>query len=182
MACIQTLKGIALACDSSIGGIKTVYIANYSDVESTKIQDEEIVEIVMKDAAKFKQYSFKRNTASMTSTLTVGENSGNIVTTDVVLSFIKQETAKRVEMTALSLGELVMIVEDGNGKFWYLGLDVPVGASAGTAESGTAFTDTNRYEITLQDTSFTYPYEIKVAPTQTGDEDYVKLDEIVDKN
>ena len=32
--CIQTLKGITLDCSHSLGGIKTVYIANYGDVES----------------------------------------------------------------------------------------------------------------------------------------------------
>ena len=179
MSCIQTLKGITLGCDASIGGLKTVYIANYSDVVSTTVKNDEIVAITMKDDAKFKQYSFKKNTASMTSTLTVGETSGNIVTTDVVLSFIKQETSKRVEMTALSLGELVMIVADANGKFWYLGQDMPVVASAGTGESGTSFSDANRYEITLQDTSFTYPYEIKVAGATTDDKEFVDIESLV---
>lgn len=179
MGCIQTLKGISMDCTSSLGGVKTVYIANYDDVATLKIADDEIVGITMNADAKFKQYSFKKNTASMTSTLNVSENGGNIVTTDIVLSFLKQETSKRVEMTALSLGELAVIVADANGKYWYLGKDMAVVASAGTGETGTNFTDANRYEITLQDTSFTYPFEIKVDGSTTGDNEYVKIDELV---
>ena len=37
--CNQTLSGITLDCSHSLGGIKTVYIANYGDVESVIVDD-----------------------------------------------------------------------------------------------------------------------------------------------
>lgn len=160
MACSQTLNGIAVDCLPSMGGIKMVYIANYSDVASTTVSGDVISTISMAGSAKFKEYYFRRNTASMTSTLNVDAANGSTVSTDLVLSFLRQETTKRVEIAALSIGELVVVVEDMNGKFWYLGKDMPVMASAGGAESGTAYTDGNRYTITLQDNSFSYPYEV----------------------
>ena len=61
---------------------------------------------------------------------------------------------------------------------WYLGKDMPVMASAGGAESGTAYTDGNRYTITLQDNSMDYPYEVKTAPSSGSDTNYVNLDSI----
>lgn len=180
MSCLQTLNGISTDCSMSIGGLKIVYIANYDDVASTAITNGEVTAITMNGTAKFKKYQFRRNTASMTSTLAVDPTNGSTVSTDVVLSFLRQETAKRIEISALSVGELVVLAEDGNGKVWYLGKDFPVMASAGTGESGTNYTDGNRYSITLQDNSLDWPYEVKIAPATTGDENYVDLASIID--
>lgn len=155
-----------------------VYIANYSDVSGITITDGEVTAITMASGQTFSKYYFRRNTASMTSTLNVDVTNGSTVSTDVVLSFLRQETAKRLEISALSIGELILLVEDANGKVWYLGKDMPVMASAGGAESGTAYTDGNRYTITLQDNSMDYPYEVKTAPSSGSDTNYVNLDTI----
>ena len=72
-----------------------------------------------------------------------------------------------------------IICQDANGRCWYLGKDMPVMASAGGAESGTTYTDGNRYTITLQDNSKDYPYEVKTAPSAEADNSYVNLSEIV---
>ena len=102
MACVQTLNGISVDCSTSMGGLKMVYIANYSDVTGTTIASGEVTNIAMGSGAKFHKYYFRRNTASMTSTLNVDVTNGSTVSTEVVLSFLKQETAKRIEISALS--------------------------------------------------------------------------------
>lgn len=179
MSCIQILNGIQVDCEPSMGGLKVVYIANHADVEDFTVNDGQITSITMAEGKKFKTYSFRRNTANMTSTLSVDPTNGTSVSTDVVLSFLKQDTQKRIEISALSIGELVMMVQDANGRYWFLGKDMPVMASAGGAESGTAYTDGNRYTITLQDNSKDYPYEIKTTPATEGDTDFVNVDTIV---
>jgi hypothetical protein len=73
---------------------------------------------------------------------------------------MKMETSKRLQMMALLMNECVAIVKDCNGKYWYLGYDNPLEASAGTASTGTANTDLNGYDITLTDTSRELPYEV----------------------
>jgi hypothetical protein len=179
MSCVQILNGIQVDCEPSMGGLKVVYIANHTDVTDFTITDGQITSITMAEDKKFKTYSFRRNTANMTSTLAVDATNGTSVSTDVVLSFLKQDTQKRIEISALSIGELVMIVQDANGRYWFLGKDMPVMASAGGAESGTAYTDGNRYTITLQDNSKDYPYEVKTSPATSGDTDFVDIDSIV---
>jgi len=179
MGCLQTLNGITTDCSTSMGGLKEVYIANYDDVTATTITDGEITAITMASGSTFKKYQFRRNTANMTSTLAVDPANGSTVSTDVVMSFLKQETTKRIEISALSVGELVVLVKDANDKLWYLGKDFPVMASAGTGESGTNYTDGNRYSITLQDNSMDWPYEVKVAPAGESDTNYVDLEDIV---
>lgn len=182
MACTQTLNGIAVDCTPSMGGLKVVYIANYADVDNFEITDGQITAIEMASGKTFKTYSFRRNTASMTSTLAVDPANGTSVSTDVALSFLKQDTQKRIEISALSIGELILIVQDANGKYWFLGKDMPVMASAGGAESGTTYTDGNRFTITLQDNAKDYPYEVKVAPTASGDTNFVNIETIVSAN
>ena len=182
--CNQTLNGITLDCSHSLGGIKTVYIANYNDVTDIKYNastgsttgttsgvtgsttgvtytGDTITGITMASGAVFKPYQFRKQTGSMTSTLTVDETAGvNYVSTELSLVFTKMETKKRIELSALSVGQLAVIVEDSNGTFWFLGKDDYVSVSAGGAQTGVAKGDGNNYTLTLRDESDTYPYEI----------------------
>lgn len=163
MACSQTLNGIAASCETNVGGIREVYIANYDDVSEIELdaQTNVIDNITMAASAKFKKYFFKKNTSSLTSTLNVDPTAGvNFVQSDLALVFAKQETVKRMEIAKLSLGELRVIVKDANGKYWFLGYEEFVSATAGTAETGVNRTDGNRYTITLTDYSSSYPYEV----------------------
>ena len=163
MACSQTLNGIAADCQTNVGGIREVYIANYGDVTTIELDESSnmIKTITMAETAKFKKYAFKKNTSSMTSTLNVDPANGvNFVQTDLTVVFAKQETVKRMEIAKLSLGELRVIVLDANGKYWFLGKEEFVSATSGTAETGTNRQDGNRYQIVLTDYSSSYPYEV----------------------
>ena len=163
MACSQVLNGIAADCQTNVGGIREVYIANYGDVTTIELDESSnmIKTITMADTAKFKKYAFKKNTSSMTSTLNVDPANGvNFVQTDLTVVFAKQETVKRMEIAKLSLGELRVIVLDANGKYWFLGKEEFVSATSGTAETGTNRSDGNRYQIVLTDYSSSYPYEV----------------------
>ena len=161
MSCTQTLSGLTKDCNANMGGIVEALIANFDDVAGVTVTDDVISAIDMASGAKFKKYNFAKNTGSLTSTYNIDAASGvKYVTSDLLLQFNRMETAKRVEITALSLGDLVVIVKDANGKYWYLGKDEPVNASAGDGQTGTARGDANRYTITLQDNSLQMPHEV----------------------
>lgn len=162
--CLQTLAGITLDCSQNMGGIKRCFIANWGDIDKITADTDKVTAITMKDGAKFKAYQFRRGTSSMTSELTADETNGlNFVTTTLSLVFTKQETAKRVEMSALAISQLAVIVEDNNGIYWLLTKDDYASASAGTAESGTAKTDRNAYTLTLSTENNTFPFEVDSA-------------------
>ena len=166
MSCsLNTLAGIAGSCESNQGGIIEVYINHFDQVEEVAVTSDKISTITLKSSGtKFKVYNFRRNTGSLTSTYTIDPANGvSFVTSDLTLVFAKQDTAKRIEISALALDDLVVIVKDANGKYWYLGKDEPVQASAATAQTGVARTDGNNYNITLQDTSLTLPYEVEAS-------------------
>lgn len=170
MACLITIAGITLDCESSLGGIKQVWITQYDNVKSVTVDDEtnQISAITLEADAKWYNYQFRKGTGSLTSTLNVDETAGtNYVSNEVALVFTKMETKKRIEIAALSIGQLVVVVEDSNGKYWFLGKDDYVSASAGTGVTGTAKGDQNAYTLTLATDSESYPYELSAEAIQS---------------
>ncbi|MBQ6358559.1 MAG: hypothetical protein IJI97_06325 [Clostridia bacterium] len=161
MPCPQTLNGIARDCQSSMGGIRRVLMANFDDVSAVTVTDGMISAITLVSPAKFKEYLFRRNTGSLTSAYQVSDTGNNGVQSDLVMVFTRLETTKRLEVEALAHAEAVAIVEDCNGKFWYLGKDEPLTIADGTnAATGTARADLNGYNVALQDHSLELPYEV----------------------
>lgn len=173
MACIQTLAGIVRDCLNSMGGIAEVLLANKAEVTAA-VTSGKVTSITMASSAKFHRYQFAPETASMSSNWQVNAQNGTrFVQTDLVMVFNRMETAKRAEIMAMAQSELVAIVKDANGLYWFLGYDEPLLLSAGDCLTGTARADRNGYSATLQDNSLELPFEVLVG---TGG---VDLDSIV---
>ena len=166
MACSQTLNGFtALDCTSSKGGVIEVYICNWDDVSALTLDNAStaatITGITMNSGKTWHQYTMRRNTASMTSTLNYDETAGvNYVNTDVTIRFNKLETPQRIEMTALTLAETRVVVHDANNNWWMVGIDEPVVPSAGSAQTGVQKTDGSYFELTLQGSDDTFPLQL----------------------
>lgn len=162
MGCAKTLTGMGLDCRESVGGIKEVYILGDRSEVTVTVASDAITTIVLEAGSdKFLPYKFRKQTGSMVSTINTSEENGTtFVQTDVTLVFHKMEAKKRLEISALMVGDCAMLVKDGNDKYWYLGLDEAVTLTAGTAGTGTAKGDKNGYDLTLTDLSNTLPYEV----------------------
>lgn len=165
MAC-GNLTGVTYdLCQTSIGGVKNIYLINHADVtavnvgEVSGITGEMITGVTLSGDSKFLKYSVKKNTCSFSSELQVNDNGSYWVTTlNIVLP--RMEASKHAAITSLVLAEAAAIVEDKNGAFWYIGKDNPLTLASGTAETGTARDDSNAYTIGLEDESLQPPYEI----------------------
>lgn len=166
MACSQSIVKISDVCSASKGGIVEAYITEYQDgifSVSRNADADDIPDKVtgVSSSATFHQFAFRKNTGNFTSTLNVDDANGvRYVSTDITLKFTKMETAKRLGIATLALGEVAMIVKDANGLYWAFGVDASVTATAGTAQTGTASTDGNYYEITLQSNDDSFPLEL----------------------
>ena len=161
--CPVNLAGIAGSCETSMGGLKKVYIATFADNIYT-IDTTANTVTGISTAVTWYEYNFKKGVCSMTSTLNVDNANGvNYVSTELVLQFLKMDTAKRVEVGALCTGDIAVIAQDANGKYWALGVSEPVNASAGTAQTGQAKTDGNFYQVTLSDDQTSFPPEVTQA-------------------
>ena len=144
-----------------MGGISEALFANKEDVKEVLLTEDIISAITMESGKKFVRFQFPRNTGSMSSNYTIDQTTGvKFVTTDLVLVFNRMDTQKRVAIKALAENDLVGLVKDANGKWWYLGYDEPLNATAGDGLTGTARADRNGYSVTLQDNSHQMPYEV----------------------
>ena len=162
MACNVSLMGIALDCGCpNLSGIRRILIADYNKVSAVTATDGAISTITMDASSKFYEYYPAKNTGSLTKTMTRDESTGvKYYTNEAVAQFNKMETAKRTELSQLDCKPLAAIVEDMNGKFWYLGKDNYVSASAVTGQTGAGIDDGNFYTLTLTDISSELPYEV----------------------
>lgn len=161
-----TLNGITLGCGGNVGGIKKVWLSDFDafNVTYTTLEDgtrTAITAMALIEGATLKEYQFRKGTANMNSSVTMDDTLGTFaVGTDLNLQFSKMESNKRLEMMALCLTPAAAIVLDNNGKYWFLGADNYVGASAASGETGTAVGDFGGYKCTLHDDARQFPFEI----------------------
>ena len=161
-----TLKRIIRDCNPNMGGIQKVWMILKSDITNDPTPEQGMDKIttltVAEGEGKVNAFEFRKGAASMTSNLQKDDTNGSYFwLTDLVMNFQRMETNKRAAIMALTLAEACAIVQDANGVYWFLGLNEYLTATAGTAETGTAKTDANKYSVTLQDSSLKLPYEIK---------------------
>lgn len=162
--CSATFAGLPVDCDASQGGLQRVLVANFSDVKEVTATSGKITAVSMQSSKKFVVYELAPDVSSMTTTMNKNVQNGSLFfTTDVALTFLKMDTIKRTEVEAMSAAHMAVIVEDKNGKYWYLGKDEAVMASAGEDGTGTARGDANKYGITLQDNAKQRPYEVETS-------------------
>ncbi len=157
MACSVTLTNYSLSdCFSSKGGIKTVWVAVYKESGFT-MSTADTVTGFDTGITWYKQ-ELRRGTGSLTSTYNYDEaNGASFVQTDALFQYGKMDKENRMQMNALSKGDLMVVVEDCNGEYYALGTEEPVKATAGTGQTGTARNDGNYFEITLSDYRGDYP-------------------------
>lgn len=166
-----TLKGMAIECLTTNGGVKNVYFVEHGKatitdtvVETAETTGNHIInasDITMADSTKFIAYHFAKHQGSLTTT--TGESNGNKYwQSTLTLQFNRMEGKKHLEIQALALGELDALIEDYNGKVWFIGYDGYLSETAGntTAQTGMATDDLNGYSISLTSRNGYLPFEV----------------------
>lgn len=160
--CSTLIKGIATACQSNLGGIRSIAIGDWESIDKTGIAiDTNEVISAMTSSTKFVTFVAAKNTAGITSTLTKDETNGTQFWTNTFTFHINHlEAEKRMEINALTKGHVALLVTDRNGHTWFMGKDDYVVVSEATAQSGAAPEDGNFYAITFTDNSMDLPHEV----------------------
>ena len=171
-----TLKGIGFDCNPNLAGIKNAWITYYNDISgvTADLESHQISAITLSSGVKWYSYEFARNTGSLNSVLTKDEANGTRYYTNTLeLVFNKLTADKHLEVMALAAEKLAVIVEDMNGKKWFLGYDAYVSGTAEEAGTGASADDRNGYTVTIEGTSAYLPFEfvgtldpIEPAPTE----------------
>jgi hypothetical protein len=168
MSCSIT-SGMTLGCKDSQGGIEYLYIADLPTYDTiTTDVDGKIVSL---DAGgtpvdiTFFKYEVPKQSSSFTETTNADNVAGTVFyTQDALMVFNKMEAAKRNQIKLLAQNpKLLVIVKDGNGKFWSVGVTRGAELTAGTLSTGTSYGERNGGEITLTGLEPDPSYEVLPA-------------------
>jgi len=172
MSCSIT-SGITLGCKDSQGGIEYLYIADLPSYDTITTDVDGLVESL--DASgtpttiTWYKYEVPKQSSSFTETINADNTAQTIFyQQDALMVFTKMEAAKRDQIKLLAQNpKLLVVVKDGNGKFWSVGITRGAELSAGTVSTGTAYGDRNGGEITLTGLEPDPSYEC--APSFVGE-------------
>ena len=154
MSCSIT-SGITLSCKDSQGGIDYLYIADLPTYDTITTDVDGLVESLDASGTPTTITWYKYEVPKQSSSFTETINADNTAQTvfyqqDALMVFTKMESAKRDQIKLLAQNpKLLVVVKDGNGKFWSVGITRGAELSAGTVSTGTAYGDRNGGEITL---------------------------------
>lgn len=150
MSCNLT-SGIALGCRDNVGGLKTLWITDFCNIDSiTQNSGDTITQI--SGTGTFYCFDLIRTSSQLTETVNASLEAGTVFYQgEVVTYFAKLEQAKRNILKTLAQSQrLAIVAEDNNGDYFYLGQTYGCFISAGTSVTGKALGDANGYNITFQ--------------------------------
>lgn len=149
MACNLT-AGIALGCRDNVGGLKTMWITDYTNIASiTQNTGDTITQI--SGSGTFYEFQLIRTSSQHTETVNASLENGTVFYQgETVTFFSKLEQAKRNILKTLAQSQrLAIVVEDNNGDYFYLGQTYGCYVTAGTSVTGLNLGDRNGYNITF---------------------------------
>lgn len=145
MACTLT-TGRAIPCKSSVGGLKTVYFADYGLTVTDNATDAEKVDIA---TATFYQYDLKGSSSMETAVNSSRENGTTFFETTLNISLQLLDSKTQEELKIIALGRPQIVVEDYNGNFFLLGREHGCEVSGGSFTTGAAMGDASSFSLTL---------------------------------
>lgn len=154
MSCSIT-SGLTLNCKDSQGGIEYLFIADLPTYDTiTTDVDGKITSL---DASgtptsiSFYKFEVPKQTSSLTEVINADNAAGTIFyQQDVLMVFNKMQASTRDQIRLLAQNpKLLVVVKDGNGKYWSVGVTRGAEVSAGTVTTGLNYGDRNGGEITI---------------------------------
>ena len=146
MACSLTLAGRGVGCKDALGGIKRIYVSEWTD----GFWDDEVSgEVADATAAEtFYTYDMTRGSGSLNQTITSDLAAGTVYFDQVCsVTFNKVAAADIAEISNLVKGRMAVLVQDNNDNWFVMGHKNGVEVTGGTAQTGTAAGDQNGFTI-----------------------------------
>ena len=187
MACTITI-GRKLPCKSGVGGIKTVYFADYgslgaaADSGSADPFDSAFNGQINTFASLtgtapatdgvLKQYDIKGNSSLETAVNSSRENGTTFYesTLNITLPFLEKATQEEIKL--ISHARPHVFVEDYNGNYFVLGLEHGCEVTGGSIVSGAAMGDLSGFTLTLvSQERIPPPFVLSTEVTNNADTD-----------
>lgn len=149
MSCNLT-SGILLGCRDNVGGLKTMWITDYCNIDSiTQSTGDTITQI--SGSGTFYCFELIRTSSQHTETANASLENGTVFYQgETVTYFAKLEQAKRNILKTLAQSQrLAIVVEDNNGAYFLLGQTYGSFITTATSVTGKALGDQNGYNMTF---------------------------------
>lgn len=172
MACLLT-SGRSLPCKSAVGGLKSVYFADYGTLGNFTESSNEITAI--DGTPTLYQYDIKGNSTLETTVTSSRENGTTFYESTLTLNLVYQDKDTQAEIKLLAVARPHIWVEDYNGNYWLVGRVHGSELTSGNFASGAAMGDLSGYSLTFvaQETS---PPDFTQASVVTGATQGSKID------
>ena len=165
MACTLT-TGRKVPCKSAVGGLKTVYFADYGTLGAATIVGGEVTALAGNPALF--QFDIKGNSSLETAVNSSRENGTTFYesTLNITLTFLEKATQEELKLIAHARPHV--FVEDYNGNYFVMGLEHGAEVTGGSIVSGAAMGDLSGFTLTLVAQETAPPYFI-TGTVVTGD-------------
>jgi len=172
MACSLT-TGRKVPCKSAVGGIKTIYFADYGTLGDATIVAGEITALA--GTPDFFQFDVKGSSALETAINSSRENGTTFYESTLTMSLTFQDKATQEELKLIAHARPHVAIEDYNGNFFLLGLDHGAEVTGGSITSGAAMGDLSGYSLTIVAQETAPPYFV-TSTVITSDASAVQID------
>lgn len=148
MACILT-QGFTLDCKESVGGIKNIYLMALADKGTITQTTGDITTWVQASGKQFFKYELREESSSFTENVNLSNVNGTLFYEQVTTAQLDPLTSERKEELHLAAkNDLLIIVEDSNGRYWLQGETTGAYITGGTMQTGQAKGDLSGFTMT----------------------------------
>jgi hypothetical protein len=143
MAC-DLIQGNEVLCRDSVGGVKTLYVANFTNVQAYTESSGVCSAITMVPNTKFYTFQLEKENATYENKMVGSVENGTTYFESTFTHTMKKLSASmKNSIKTLGQSRLVIIVEDNNGVKYVIGLVNGVDVVDVTMTTGKAFGDMN---------------------------------------
>jgi len=167
MPCNLT-QNMIIDCRDSIGGLKEVLFIEFENVEAITEASGVVTAVTVATGKQFRRYQVPKETSFWTQTLNSNVQNGSLFyQQELTVVVNKMQANTRNELSLLAMNRLIAIVLDRNDKYWLLGRENALDATAGEDGSGTATGDRNGFSRTFTAMERTMAFEVQSGIIET---------------
>ena len=150
MAC-NLSAGIQLGCRDNTGGLKTIWITDYTNIASVTQSSGDTITAIS-GSGTFYEFQLLRTSSSLTETVNPSLPNGTVFYDGQVVTYFNKlgQDKRNILKTLAQSQRLAIVAEDNNGQSFYLGQTYGCFVSAGSSLTGLQMGDQNGYNITFQ--------------------------------
>lgn len=164
MSCVQSLTGLIDDCSANfIGGAnRQIYLISRQGGSKLTLTEGVVSQIEVSGSAitssDVKGYDFRKNSASLTSTLQTGDV--EYFESAISGTFAGLSVEKFAELSEVLKEAVIVIIADNNGNAWIIGGENGADVTNLVATTGTAKTDASQIECTFTAYEGHLPYAL----------------------